>query len=474
MRTSVGGAQAATGGTASASNTAGGYPASNAFDATNSIWTCSPGSYGSFVSTWLKYDLGSGNDKDFVEFAIQASSTGEHNETPTYILWQYSDDDATYLTKFATRVSTAWTSGSTQSFADPGYSMSGGHRYWRLRIDSTGYTSPSPYGYGGAAIELRLTAGGTDVAYFATISTTVPADATPPMYLLDNAISTEWSGGTSSSAPRYINFDFGGNAPSIQEVYWMARAGGLYTESPISGGLEYSDDNSSYTELVAFSSISWTSNNQGQILATATSTISADGAATDPVETLSGAASIVGGAAFAATDPVETVSGIVAAPVAAVGAATDPIETLSGVAAVAPRATLAATDPVETLSATAVMSGDLIHGRVTDPTERLNGDARVTGVGTAAPAIEVTNRLLPPPRLTNDPARDLPALSRWCSTLHDHLVGTYNVLGEMTTLVRALQTEYGDQTNVATEFLRVLSLVEQQQRTLTALIQNQE
>lgn len=196
--------------------------------------------------------------------------------------------------------------------------------------------------------------------------------------------------------------------------------------------------------------------------------------ATDPVEALSGAASVAGGAALAATDPVETVSGTVAVPSTAAFAATDPVETLSGVAALASRATLAATDPVETLSATVVMSGDLIHGRVTDPIERLNGDARVTGVGTAAPAVEVTNRLLHPPRLTNDPAKDLPALSRWCSTLHDHLVGTYNVLGQMTTLVRAVQAEYGDQTNVATEFMRVLSLVEQQQRTLTALIQNQE
>lgn len=240
----------------------------------------------------------------------------------------------------------------------------------------------------------------------------------------------------------------------------------------------------------AFSELPFSADEEAA-LGTASGSLSA----TDPIETLSGAGSVDATAALAATDDVETLSGFAGNPVSSSGAVTDDVETLAGAAtslaagsgAVADdvetlsaagsalaSASLSKTDPVETMAALAVMSGNLIHGRMTDPIERLNGDARVTGTGTPGPAIEITNKLLPPPRLVNDPARDVVSLSRWCSTLYDHLVGTYNVLGEITTLVRALRAAEGDQTNVATEFLRVLSEVEQLQNTLAGIIQNQE
>lgn len=196
--------------------------------------------------------------------------------------------------------------------------------------------------------------------------------------------------------------------------------------------------------------------------------------ATDPVETLGGAAAVDVGGTLSATDPVETLSGAAGQAVFGVLAVTDPVETLSGVASAPIAGSLSRTDPVETAAATAIMSGDLIRGAFTDPKETLLGHARVTGEGTRRPAVEILNQLLPPPRLTGDPSKDLPSLSRWCNTLWDHLTGTHNVLGEMDALVRAVRVAQGTQTNVATEFVRVLSEVEQLQQTLAGIIQSQE
>lgn len=89
MRTVIGGAQAATGGTAISSYVNGGYPPANAFD----------GNFGNATYSnavmWVGYDFGAGNAKRIVEMALtnsfSAGFSGIDSSPGTYTL-EYSDD----------------------------------------------------------------------------------------------------------------------------------------------------------------------------------------------------------------------------------------------------------------------------------------------------------------------------------------------------------------------------------------------
>lgn len=88
--TAIGGTSVFTGGTASASTSFGGFPASNAFDGNPSTaWASTSATSGE----WLKYDLGAGNDKDIIEFSIASRNDNSANQTPVTGKLQYSDDD---------------------------------------------------------------------------------------------------------------------------------------------------------------------------------------------------------------------------------------------------------------------------------------------------------------------------------------------------------------------------------------------
>ncbi len=100
LRTSIGGSSVASGGTASASSELSGvYAASKAFDgssASSNGWISA-----TEVNYWLKYDFGSGNEKDIVEIKLYtpAASGGSVAITyfPVFGIFQYSDDDVTWV-----------------------------------------------------------------------------------------------------------------------------------------------------------------------------------------------------------------------------------------------------------------------------------------------------------------------------------------------------------------------------------------
>lgn len=97
LRTSVGGANVATGGTASASHTFGGNSAANAFDGNaTTFWNASSGLIAG-EPVWLAYDFGAGNDKDIVEYVVTVdSSAGTGIPEGGYL--QYSDNGTTWVT----------------------------------------------------------------------------------------------------------------------------------------------------------------------------------------------------------------------------------------------------------------------------------------------------------------------------------------------------------------------------------------
>jgi hypothetical protein len=109
--------QRLSGGTASASSTLGGFPASNAFDGTlSTFWNTA-----SFVDpTWLKYDLGSGVTRDIRQITIWGRQDGFYNQNPATCDWQWSDDDVTYTTAFSLVIPAFTAAGQSFSSPSPG------------------------------------------------------------------------------------------------------------------------------------------------------------------------------------------------------------------------------------------------------------------------------------------------------------------------------------------------------------------
>lgn len=110
MRTSLGGANVAVGGTASASSVYDAtFVAAKAFDGltedtgAGNAWASlgRTGSDGLNSWPWLKYDFGAGNEKDIAEIVIFAPGSGGISITNLVTSWefQWSDDDITWNTQ---------------------------------------------------------------------------------------------------------------------------------------------------------------------------------------------------------------------------------------------------------------------------------------------------------------------------------------------------------------------------------------
>ena len=112
MRTSIGGANVATGGTASASSTySAAHAAGKAFDGltndtgTGNAWatTGAPNVGGAGLGSfgWLQYDFGAGNEQDIVEIVIHCPGSGgmSLNSMVTAWMFQWSDDGSSWTTQ---------------------------------------------------------------------------------------------------------------------------------------------------------------------------------------------------------------------------------------------------------------------------------------------------------------------------------------------------------------------------------------
>lgn len=111
LRNKVGGTSVATGGTASASTTNGGYVAANGFDGSAAtLWNASTS------SGWLKYDFGSGNEKTITEFVVQSRSDGYTSDAPKDFTLEYSSDNTVWFTVATITNQTGWTAGQSRTF----------------------------------------------------------------------------------------------------------------------------------------------------------------------------------------------------------------------------------------------------------------------------------------------------------------------------------------------------------------------
>lgn len=111
LHTTVGGADVASGGTASASSTFAGSAAQAFDDNPATDWEGL-----SHTSDWVQYDFG-GSPQDITEIAITASVDSNH--APASGTLAYSDDGTNFTTLLTFSGQSGWAAGATRTFATP-------------------------------------------------------------------------------------------------------------------------------------------------------------------------------------------------------------------------------------------------------------------------------------------------------------------------------------------------------------------
>jgi hypothetical protein len=238
-RTTAGGSDVTGSGTASATSTNIGHNASDAFDGDPATsWEANSGS----VS--LKYDFGSGQDKNVAEVAIvggQASAT----VSPKDFTIEYSDDNSTWVAWLSVIGFTSWYEGQRNVFQITGVvsdsSIASACRYWRLLVKTIGNSGST------AALtemEMRASSGGSDETGSGTgINGTAVNTTNNFSNAFDNNTGTQWQHASSGLSPdAWGQYDFGsGVTKTITEIALRASASDA-NSAPVAFKLQRSDD----------------------------------------------------------------------------------------------------------------------------------------------------------------------------------------------------------------------------------------
>jgi hypothetical protein len=248
MRETIGGSNAATGGTPYASSVYGttSYPASNAFDGNSStFWN----SAGTPTPQYIAYDFGAGVTKNIVE-VVWTYRDGQQVQAPTSITLQKSNDNVTWVDVF-TYIPLPWYAMPTQRFAAPTTAK----RQWRIN----NFTGPGDGGfYSVQEMEMRQSPGGADetaandgaFAYDAyNMTTYAPSkafDGTSGFY-------------NTGSLGGYLGYDFGPNVDKdIVQIVITPRTG-LASQTPNSFNVQSCTGDGTWTTEWSATAAAWVS-----------------------------------------------------------------------------------------------------------------------------------------------------------------------------------------------------------------------
>lgn len=238
--------QAASGGTASADSVYDvSYAASKAFDADpQTIWATGSGTF----PHWIKYDFGSGNDKDIVAFGITARNDSfATTQSPKDFKLQYSDDDSSWTDAGITVTSeTTWVAAQTRFYP------TASKQEWRLNCTAVESGAVSI-----ARLDMRSSVGGASVIGngFADSSSHY---VDSPTYAADNAFdgnaATFW--GAATSPPQWIRYRFPAATNVLQYVI-QAPPSGNNTQTPKTWTVDYWDGSTWVTADTQTSVANW-------------------------------------------------------------------------------------------------------------------------------------------------------------------------------------------------------------------------
>jgi hypothetical protein len=250
MRTSVGGTDQCSGGTASAlSYFDGTTTPANGFDNSNST-IYNQGGSPKTDSEYLSYDFGSGVTKAIVEIAWRTRTGGNSFFAPRTGIVESSTDGINWLARWTFSLvcvtDDAWLISTAPASKPVGGST---FRIWGIK--ATSVQSGSNFGLREA--ELRATVGGSDMCSGGAGMAQAPFDSSNlPSYVFDNT-SAEY--GSSASLPSIVAYDFGyGNEKAVPAQISMTARSSSPGQSATGFDLVYSTDNETFTTQQSFTS----------------------------------------------------------------------------------------------------------------------------------------------------------------------------------------------------------------------------
>lgn len=236
----------AVGGTASASSSAGGFPASDAFDSSlmdhsggNDAWATNGTSTG-----WLAYDFGTPVDVN--EIVVYNRGDGTYAaQSPQDFYIESSDDGSTWVTEWSVTGQTGWGHVEGRIFTRPGHTRSysgspyGSHVHWQVFCRF--YDGGAGSNVSASEIEFRDAAGADQATGgTATASSSFSGSFLPANAFADDGGTTFWaSGGEGGQA--HIEYEFA--APvEVKAVAWRTRTDSDPTQAVHDYSIRYSDD----------------------------------------------------------------------------------------------------------------------------------------------------------------------------------------------------------------------------------------
>jgi hypothetical protein len=256
LRTSIGGSNVATGGTASASSVGFGWTAAGAFDGTTAGngWHSGNNALPT-TPEWLQYDLGSGNDKDIVEFAWAVRPGNETSQAPKDLQLQYSDNGSSWTTLYTRTGETSYSSGETRSWSSS-TTVPALKEAWRLNVSAVETGVP-----GVAELKMYTSIGGTNQC---TGGTPAASSEFGSSWIASKAfdadVSTFWD--AASAPPQWVSYRFA-SAKDIVQYKITAPGGGNQINAPKSFTLEYSDGSGGWTVADTQTSLAnWAAGNE--------------------------------------------------------------------------------------------------------------------------------------------------------------------------------------------------------------------
>lgn len=231
-RVTAGGADQATGGTATASGDIGaGFTADKAFDDTNStMWNSATP-----IGAWLQYEFASA--LDIVEYTVRARHDGFLNDSPVSWRLQYWNGSTwvTADTVEAIAGQAAWTASEQRTYAIGAIATK---VRWRLLVD----LAQGGSGHGNVAVaemEYFIGGGSTDQTTGGTAAASGSIGAGfEASKAFDDTNTTMWNSGTPIGA--WLRYDFG-SAKDITGYSIRARHDGSLDDSPVSWRIQYYD-----------------------------------------------------------------------------------------------------------------------------------------------------------------------------------------------------------------------------------------
>jgi hypothetical protein len=258
FRASIGGAdQTGSGaGTAICSTADPSFPASSAFDNSNSTtWFTNIGT--NHLPQWIGWDFGAGNSKDIVEFSLTCWAW---NENPRDFLFQYSDDNSTWTTLYTIQGEMGWSASETRVYnATKGYEQGAAKSFWRVR--STAVDGSTVFGL--TELEMWVsTAGGTNVCLGGTgYASTQQESGGPPARAVDgtkesSASTNYWSGNT---VAEWVGCVFASGATHDIALIAITARASFQNQAPKNFVLEYWNGTGYTTAMTLTGITGWTS-----------------------------------------------------------------------------------------------------------------------------------------------------------------------------------------------------------------------